>query len=122
MWSDRYTTYYAREVHYAVRWLRRGRPEEEARYEKFVNKTDAERLYNKMVAAEPDYRVELFLSQTKWVLYHANHDEFGDPSPTPYGESGFCLSDAHERCQAGAQHTVCACPCHSDNALTRVAS
>lgn len=79
MWTDRYTVYYSTDVHYAVRRLEPGQTEEEAEYQKFDDKAEAEDRYNTLTAEHPDDRVEAFFSQTKWVRYTSNRDEFGRP-------------------------------------------
>lgn len=112
MWTDRYTVYYSTEKHYAVRWLKQGQGENEAEFEKFDDKIEAERFYNGLVAQHPTCRVEIFFSQAKWVRYSANHDEFGEEQTDPIGESALCYNRAHDQCY-GPVAKACTCPCHS---------
>ena len=112
MWTERYTVYYSTEKLYAVRRLEPGQPEEKAEYRKFHDKVEAERFYNTLVAERPGDRVEIYFSQSKWVRYCANHDEFGEPLTDPIGESALCFSNAHDQCY-GPVASVCTCPCHA---------
>lgn len=115
MWTDRYTVYYSTEKRYAVRWLDYGRPEHEAKFEKFDDKVEAERFYNRMMADQrdnPTSRVELFFTQAKWLCYQANQDEFGHPVMQSIGESRLCQSGKHTTCAADEDAAVCTCLCH----------
>lgn len=97
MWTDRFTAYYSKETHFAVRWLHAGQRDDEAEYRKFDDKAEAERFYDDKVA-EGDHRcrVELFVSQAKWIRYRANLDEFGNPAIGPeakHNEQNLTIGD-----------------------------
>jgi hypothetical protein len=104
MWTERYTVYYSKETHYAVRWLVPDHSEEEAQFKTFDDKGDAERFYDKMTKEYPDYRIELFFSQAKWLGYYSNHHEFGVSN----------LESITSTCVCHGAGTICTCPCHAD--------
>lgn len=113
MWTERYTTYYSKDRQWAVRWLERGKPEDQAHVRKFDSKFEAERFYNEMLPAieAGNCRLELFFSQAKWIQYYGNLDEFGEAMNEPIGESALCVLGDHQEC-ANATAETCTCPCH----------